>query len=157
MKFNSKLHLIFFEYMVKVRLFFSLLFFFLSFNIKGQKNLQCVSNDSIVMRVVPCVLGTSSDFICVDIFNNSDFRISCGTYYDFQQFRFNKWVDIDFGDMAWEAGIYYINRKRNRVLKCYLNKEKYKYTPGKYRVIKYITIEKEIYEKRKVVADFILK
>lgn len=109
------------------------------------------------MRVVPCVLGTSSDFICVDIFNNSDFRISCGTYYDFQQFRFNKWVDIDFGDMAWEAGIYYINRKRNRVLKCYLNKKKYKYTPGKYRVIKYITIEKEIYEKRKVVADFILK
>ena len=106
--------------MVKVQLFFSLLFFFLSFNIKGQKNLHCVSNDSIVMRVVPCVLGTSSDFICVDIFNNSDFRISCGTYYDFQQFQFNKWVDIDFGDMAWEAGIYYINRKRNRVLKCCL-------------------------------------
>lgn len=72
------------------------------------------------MRVVPCVLGTSSDFICVDIFNNSDFRISCGTYYDFQQFQFNKWVDIDFGDMAWEAGIYYINRKRNRVLKLSL-------------------------------------
>ena len=68
------------------------------------------------MRVVPCVLGTSSDFICVDIFNNSDFRISCGTYYDFQQFRFNKWVDIDFGDMAWEAGIYYINRKTNKFL-----------------------------------------
>lgn len=148
---------LFFERMVRVQFFFALFFTFLSLNVKGQKSGSCVPSDSIVMKVVPYIKDLSSDFIDVRLFNHTDFRLSCGFYYDFQKFQSEKWVDIDFGSMAWKAGIYFVGRGESRMFTCYLNKEKCKYTPGKYRVIKYITIEKEIYEKRKVFAEFVLK
>lgn len=148
---------LFFERMVRVQFFFVLFFTFLSLNVKGQKSGSCVPSDSIVMKVVPYIKDLSSDFIDVRLFNHTDFRLSCGFYYDFQKFQSGKWVDIDFGSMAWKAGIYFVGRGESRMFTCYLNKEKCKYTPGKYRVIKYITIEKEIYEKRKVFAEFVLK
>lgn len=148
---------LFFERMVRVQFFFVLFFTFLSLNVKGQESGSCAPSDSIVMKVVPYIKDLSSDFIDVRLFNHTDFRLSCGFYYDFQKFQSGEWVDIDFGSMAWKAGIYFVGRGESRMFTCYLNKEKYKYTPGKYRVIKYITIEKEIYEKRKVFAEFVLK
>lgn len=141
--------------MVRICIFFVLFFSFFPFNVEGQKS--CALGDSITMKVVPCVWNLSSDFIDISISNNTDFRISCGSFYDFQKFCYDRWVDIDFGNMAWEAGIYYVNRNKTRMFRCYLNKDKYKYSPGKYRVIKYITIEKDIYERREIVADFILR
>jgi len=141
--------------MVRICVFFVLFFSFFPFNVEGQES--CALGDSITMKVVPGVWNLSSDFIDISISNNTDFRVSCGSFYDFQKFCHDRWVDIDFGNMAWEAGIYYVSRNKTRMFRCYLNKDKYKYSPGKYRVIKYITIEKDIYERREIVADFILR
>lgn len=141
--------------MVRICVFFVLFFSFFPFNVEGQES--CALGDSITMKVVPGVWNLSSDFIDISISNNTDFRVSCGSIVDFQKFCHDRWVDIDFGNMAWEAGIYYVSRNKTRMFRCYLNKDKYKYSPGKYRVIKYITIEKDIYERREIVADFILR
>lgn len=119
---------------------------------------ECVKkNVDIVMKVVPPACSLSSDYIEIETFNHTDFRLNCGAFYRFQQFVSGTWKNIEWGNMPWEASIYYIYPHKSRRFKCYLYKEKHDYTPGRYRILKTFTMEKEIYQDYEVAAEFTLE
>jgi len=78
------------------------------------------------------------------IMNNLQDDITTGESYSVQVLKNGSWIDIPL-DIAFNDPIIIIAPGSKRVFRCELYPEKYSYAPGKYRILKDVSVAGSVY------------